>query len=167
MVRPIDLVGNFSWSVLRSSAIKPGEFHYRVLDVLCSRRREDMRSHSKLPVLLSVALLLGPLCYGATIAGTVKDPYGAPFEGATIQAQNTKTRITTIVLSDSHGHYRVENLPAGEYRVQIRAVGYRSNPHTGVNLTPDQNTSVDISLEKGTVHWNDLSIYQAGKLWPA
>ncbi len=39
-----------------------------------------------------------------------------PFQSAFVQAQNTKTKITVNVLSDSQGHYRVDQLPAGEYR---------------------------------------------------
>src|SRR6202049_73229 len=132
-----------------------------------TEKETDMRSQSKLLVLMSLVVLISSLCYGATVTGTVKTPDGAPFEGAIAQAQNTKTRIATIVLSDSQGHYRIEKLPAGEYRVEIRAVGYRSDSHTGVNLTAEQSTSVDTALQKGQVHWNELSIYQAGKLWPA
>jgi hypothetical protein len=54
------------------------------------------------------------VCSAAAITGNVKGTDGAPFQGAFVEAQNTKTRITTIVLSDSHGRYRIEKLPAGE-----------------------------------------------------
>src|ERR1700730_1759954 len=112
-----------------------------------------MRALTRLVPLLGSIILFGSVCHSASITGSVKDSEGAPFQGSFVEARNTKTQITVTVLTDSKGHYRIENLPAGEYRVQIKAVGYRTNPHTGVNLTPDQNTSVDISLEKGTVHW--------------
>jgi virginiamycin B lyase len=124
----------------------------------------------KLPVRLSALIgaisLMGAVCQSATITGTVNGVDGAPFQGAFVQAQNTKTKITVNVLSDSKGHYRVEQLPAGEYRVQIRAVGYTATPRTGVTLTADQNISFDFALQKGMVHWNDMSQYQAIKLWP-
>jgi virginiamycin B lyase len=125
-----------------------------------------MRSQSKVLGLMSLIVVLTGTCYGATITGTVKAPDGASFEGAFVEAQNTKTKITVMVLSDIEGHYRIENLPAGDYRVQIRAVGYRGDPHTGVNLSTDQNTSFDFALEKGSVGWNALSLYQAKQLWP-
>ena len=57
--------------------------------------------------------------------GTVKGPDGAALRGAFVQARNAKTKITVSVLSDNQGRYRVENLPAGEYRLQIRAPGYQ------------------------------------------
>ena len=126
-----------------------------------------MRSLSKLLAILCLVIFPGSFCCGATITGTVKGPDGSPFPGAFVEAQNTKTKMTVMSLSDDQGHYQVEKLPAGEYRVQVRAVGYRSNPQTGLNLTAEQNATLDIALQKGTVHWNDLSIYQAGKLWPA
>jgi len=108
----------------------------------------------------------GSACYAATITGTVKGVDGAPFQGAFVEAQSTKTRITVIVLSDSRGQYRIEKLPAGDYRLQIRAVGFRADPKAGVNLTAEQNASYDFALQKGTVRWNDISFYQARQLWP-
>ena len=127
-----------------------------------------MRSYHKLlPGLLILIVFLGSVCHGATITGTVRGPDGAPFAGAFIQAQNTKSGITVMVLSDDQGRFRVEKLPGGAYQVRIKAVGYSSDSHPGLNLTADQNASVDVALQKGMIHWNDLSIYQAGKLWPA
>jgi hypothetical protein len=125
-----------------------------------------MRPESKFLALLSYAVFLAASCYGATVSGTVKGPDGAPVEGAFIQAQNTKTKMSFIVLSDHQGHYRVEKLPAGDYRVQIKATGLRADPKSGVALTADQDASVDFTLVTGVVRWNELSIYQAKKLWP-
>ncbi|MGD0907672.1 MAG: carboxypeptidase-like regulatory domain-containing protein, partial [Candidatus Acidiferrales bacterium] len=64
--------------------------------------------------LASLILFVSSACFGATITGTVKGKDGAPFQGAFVQAQNTKTRITVSVLSDSRGQYRIQRLPAGE-----------------------------------------------------
>src|ERR1700693_5796697 len=126
-----------------------------------------MRSQCRLLPLISLIVFLGSVCQGATITGTVKGPDSAPFQGAFVEAQNTKTKMTVNVLSNSQGHYRIEKLPAGEYRVQIRAVGYRTAPHASVNLTAEQNASFDFALQNGMVHWNDTSLYQAKQLWPA
>ncbi|HVZ60869.1 MAG TPA: carboxypeptidase-like regulatory domain-containing protein, partial [Terriglobales bacterium] len=80
---------------------------------------------------LTLVVLFVSACHGATITGTVKDPEGSPFRAAFVEAQNAKTRINVIVLSDSKGNYRIDNLAAGEYRLQIRAVGYRAEPRPG------------------------------------
>src|SRR5271157_5550773 len=120
-----------------------------------------MRLQTRFLSLVGLAFFVASACYGAAIAGTVKGTDGAPFQGAFVEAQDTKTRITVIVLSDSHGRYRIERLPAGEYRLTIRAVGFRTDPKTGVNLTADQNASYDFALQQGIVRWNDISFYQA------
>jgi len=117
----------------------------------------------RLHAFIGVILTAGSLCYGATITGTVKGSDGGPFVGAFVQAQNTKTRITTIAVSDSHGHYRAEGLQTGEYRVQIRAVGYRADPRTGVHVTASENTPLDFALQKSAVRWNDLPFKQSAE----
>src|SRR6266851_821419 len=125
-----------------------------------------MGSQTKFLALLGLTLFLGPVCYSATLTGTVNGADGAPFQGAFVEAQNAKTRITVIVLSNSQGRYRIPDLPAGDYRVQIRAVGYRADPRSGVTLTADQNASFDFSLQTSMVRWNEISQYQAAQLWP-
>src|SRR5580692_11165389 len=125
-----------------------------------------MRPLAKLLAVFGLAFYFAAYCYGATVSGTVKGPDGAPVEGAFVQAQNTKTKISFFVLSDHEGHYRVEKLPSGEYRVQVRATGLRVDPKSGVALTADQSVALDFALETGVVRWNELSIYQAKKLWP-
>jgi virginiamycin B lyase len=115
---------------------------------------------------LTLALLSSSLAYGANVTGTVKAPDGTPFRGAFVQAQNSTTKIMVSVLSDRLGHYRIENLPAGQYQLQVRAVGYRSDPHAPVTLTAAQNASYEFALQTGMVQWNDLSQYQGAKLFP-
>jgi len=116
--------------------------------------------------LLGILILSGSVSRASTISGTVKGPDSAVFQGAFVEAQNMKTRITVAVLSDAQGRYQIENLPAGQYRVFIRAVGYRTDPRVGVNLAADQNASFDFALQTGTVHWNDISLYQGKQLFP-
>ena len=125
-----------------------------------------MRSTNKLAAIVSVAILFSSAGYSATVTGTVKAPDGAPFEGAFVQAINTKTKVMVSVLSDKQGRYRVENLPGGEYQVRVRAIGFTAEPHSAVNLTAEQNVSFEFALQKGTVRWSDLNLYQGKKLMP-
>ena len=106
------------------------------------------------------------LSYGATISGNVKGPDGVALKGAWVSAQNSKTRISVTVLSDKDGRYHLENLPAGEYQVQAKAIGYKSDARSGVTLTATQATSFDFPLQKGMVRWADLSLYQGLQLLP-
>jgi virginiamycin B lyase len=123
-------------------------------------------SFNKAFAILGLIVFISCACYGATITGTVNGVDGAPFQGAFVEAQNAKTKITVIVLSDSQGRYRIPDLGAGDYRVQIRALGYRADPRNALTLAADQNVSVDFSLQKGVVRWNEISQYQATQLWP-
>jgi virginiamycin B lyase len=125
-----------------------------------------MALHRKIFPLLSWIVFLGSVCQAATVTGTVKGPDGAPFQGAFVEARNMKMKMTVIVLSDTQGRYRIEKLPAGEYRVQISATGYRADPRAGVNLAADQDSSFDFALQPGVVHWNETHFYQAEQLWP-
>ena len=100
------------------------------------------------------------------MTGTVKSPDGTPFRGAFVQAQNTGTRVLVSVLTDKDGRYRIDNLPAGKYQVQVKAVGYRAEPRNDVSLTAEQNASYDFALQQGMVRWSDLSQYQGEVLFP-
>jgi len=130
-------------------------------------KEQRLRLQSKVLALTGLICFFGSASYGATIRGTVRGADGAPFQGAFVEAQNTKTKITVIVLSDSQGRYRIPDLAAGDYRVQIRAVGYRADPRSGVTLTDGQDASLDFSLQKSAVRWNEISEYQATQLFPA
>src|SRR5271169_295563 len=125
-----------------------------------------MRPLCKSATLVALLLSLASIAYGATVSGTVKGPDGKPFKGAFVEVQNMDSRIATNVLSDKDGRYRIENLPEGEYQLLVRAVGYRFEPRTGIQLAAAQNATFEIALEKGTVHWTDLSIYQGEQLLP-
>ncbi len=116
--------------------------------------------------LVGIIVLAVSASRASTISGQVKGPDGASFQGAFVEAQNTTTKITVAVLSDTQGRYRIEQLPAGQYRVFIRAAGYRTDPRMGVNLGADQNASLDFALQTGTVRWSDISLYQGKQLLP-
>src|SRR5580704_699298 len=97
-----------------------------------------MRSLAPLGMLglgmLGFAVLAASCADAATISGTVTGPDGAPFRGAFVQARHAGLKMTVSVLSDNQGRFVAENLPAGDYRLQVRAVGYKADPKSGVKL---------------------------------
>src|SRR5271169_136938 len=125
-----------------------------------------MRPACKSAALIALVLFFASIAYGATISGTVKGPDGKPFKGAFVEAQDMDSRIATNVLSDKNGRYRIENLREGQYQLMVRAVGYRFESPAGIQLAAGQDATYEIALEKGTVHWTDLSIYQGEQLLP-
>jgi virginiamycin B lyase len=124
-----------------------------------------MRSQGLTLGLLSL-LATTALAGAATITGTVTGPDGAPFRGAFVQARNASTHVMVSVLSNAQGHYTVPDLTAGDYRLTIRAPGFKADPKSGITLAGDQNLSQDIALQKSYVHWSDLSIEQGKELLP-
>jgi hypothetical protein len=116
--------------------------------------------------LVSTMFIVTSFVYGATITGTVTGPDGAPFRASFVQARNAKTKITVVVVSDNAGRYRIENLPAGDYQVQARTIGYRSDPKSGMVLSANQNASFDWTLQKQMVRWDEIPIAQGFKLMP-
>jgi virginiamycin B lyase len=125
-----------------------------------------MKLFRTLVAVASMVFCVTSLSYAATVTGSVKGPDGTPFEGAFVQARNSKTHMTVNVLSRKDGHYRIPDLQAGDYEVRIKAIGYQAQPRTGVTLAADQSASYDFALQKGRVRWTDISMYQAAKLLP-
>lgn len=116
-------------------------------------------------------LVLAPLSFaapGGTIAGSIKGADGTPFRAAFVRAQNVKTRMTMMVLSDSQGKYATDTLPAGTYEVWATATGYKSDPARRLDVTVQEGkpAAVDFTMQKGAVQWNQLTKYQAGVLLP-
>src|SRR5258705_12506665 len=105
-----------------------------------------MRRASKCVGVLTLALLPSSLVLGATVTGTVKAPDGAPFRGAFVQAQNTITKITVSVLSDKNGRYRIENLPAGDYQLHVKAVVERAATRRPVSPTAGEDADSEFAL---------------------
>jgi len=117
-------------------------------------------------ITLGLLVTTASVAGAATITGIVTGPDGKPLRAVFVQARNATTKITVSVLSDNQGHYKVPDLTAGDYRVSIRASGYKADPKTGVKLTADQNASYDFALQSTPVRWADLSFYQGQKLLP-
>src|ERR1700730_8596320 len=125
-----------------------------------------MKLASRFAGVMILSFCAGACAHAATVTGSVKSPDGTPFRGAFVQAQNTGTRVLFSVLTDKDGRYRIENLPAGKYQVQVKAVGYRGDPRADVNLAAEQNASYDFALQQGMVRGSDLSQYQGEVLCP-
>src|SRR4029078_648186 len=102
----------------------------------------------------------------ATITGTVTGPDGTPFRAAFVQARNAQLKMTVSVRGDNQGHYVAENLPAGDYRVSIRAAGFKADVKNGLKLTADQDASQDFKLQTTPVRWTEISILQGSELMP-
>jgi iron complex outermembrane receptor protein len=80
-----------------------------------------------------------------TIAGVVKDRTGGVLPGVTVKITNEATGSSLDLVTDGEGVYRVPNLGAGTYRVEIALDGFE----TGVNrvvLADGQSATSDATL---------------------
>jgi virginiamycin B lyase len=105
---------------------------------------------------------------GGDISGIVKGEDGAPFRAAFVRAQNVKTKMLMMVLTDNQGQYRTDNLPAGTYEVWATSTGYKSDPsrRTDVTVQDGKTSPASFTMKKGAVQWSQLTKYQAGILLP-
>ena len=81
--------------------------------------------------------------------GTVSDTSGALIEHAKVTALNTATNATREVFSGAGGAYSISDLPAGPYELTIEKDGFRAMQFRALNLTVDQNLTVNAKLEVG------------------
>src|SRR5579871_7038509 len=128
--------------------------------------RSSVRSFLLATSVLATAMLACPIAEAATVTGTVTGPDGKPFRAAFVQARHAGMKMTVSVLSDNQGRYVIENLPAGDYRIGIRAIGYKADPKTGIKLAADQDAAFDFKLQTSPVRWTEISQLQGYQLLP-
>src|SRR5262252_993944 len=87
------------------------------------------RSRQPVPLLVSVALLLGavsawPQAPEGAIVGAVHDLRGGRIPGATISAQATGFHLTRTATANDQGEFRLPALSPGEYQLRAEAAGF-------------------------------------------
>ncbi len=88
--------------------------------------------------------------YGS-IVGEVKDPSGAAVPGAAITITNKDTNQSREAKSGSTGSYSLIDVQAGTYTVKVTQQGFKTFEKTGVTVTLNSVTRVDVALEVGAV----------------
>src|SRR5260221_4786929 len=101
-------------------------------------------------VLLGVAIAsLNAQVTTTSISGTVIDPSGASVPNADVVATNVGTGLTRAVKTGSAGEYRIDQLPVGEYQVEVTAQGFKKFVSSGIKLEINLIARVDASIEIG------------------
>ncbi len=77
----------------------------------------------------------------ASLQGVLKGDEGVLF-GATIQVLGTEIGVA----ADTNGFYHLKNIPEGEYKVEIRAVGYKPNQKS-ITLKNGEDKELNVFLE--------------------
>ncbi len=100
------------------------------------------------------------------IVGTLTDSSGAVIPNAAVTITNQDTDIVTRVISNSNGEYRADNLPPGNYRVQIEAPGLQSIVSKGNVVTVDNATVVNLTMKVGSAN-ETVTVSAANILQPS
>jgi hypothetical protein len=110
------------------------------------------------PVLLLAALLALLVCQPAqcqvlygSIVGTVEDSSGAVVPSAKVSLTHSGTGTVRAIQADDQGRYNALSLPAGAYDLVFTATGFRTLTRTGVEVTINNVTRVNVKLEVGQV----------------
>ncbi|MBM3788020.1 MAG: hypothetical protein FJW30_27050 [Acidobacteria bacterium] len=103
----------------------------------------------KLAFFLSAALYAQS--FTGSILGTVKDASGAVVPNAQIAVTNVDTNLRANETTSADGFYRANNLPPGNYRIEVTASGFKKAVRESLNLAITQQLQVDVALTVGEV----------------
>src|SRR6266571_2111360 len=108
---------------------------------------------SKIFVLLILLTLIGfqPAVFAQTIdgniVGTVVDPSGATVPNAMIEITNTATGIKTTTKTGTDGLYRFNNLPVGNYDINVTAAGFATSGLKNVAVELNKTATANITMQ--------------------
>ena len=87
----------------------------------------------------------------STVRGLVKDPQGNLVAGATVTLTNAATNFSRTTTTTTEGLFSFEQVPAGDYRVEVTATGFKKAVVTDFHALVSKVTPADITLEIGNV----------------
>src|ERR1044072_4853450 len=87
----------------------------------------------------------------AVLQGRVLDQNGAVVPRAQISAQNTATRFVRTGETGGDGNYQIAALPVGNYRLEVKAGGFRTEIVDHVNIEVARIVVQDFRLEVGNI----------------
>jgi hypothetical protein len=86
-----------------------------------------------------------------TITGTVRDASGAVVPAARVTAKEASTQTVSTTVSNGNGYYTIPYLAPGTYDMSAEATGFSISVVSGVHLTVNLETNVDLILKPGAV----------------
>ncbi|HLW54898.1 MAG TPA: carboxypeptidase regulatory-like domain-containing protein [Candidatus Angelobacter sp.] len=99
--------------------------------------------------LLTAIPFVGQVLKGS-ISGTAVDPQGAVVSNAQVKATHTATGAVLTTKTDSAGLFRFNLIPAGNYKVEISAQGFKTAQENDVTVVAGRDSSLgDIHLAVG------------------
>jgi hypothetical protein len=87
----------------------------------------------------------------ADLQGTVRDATGAVVTNATVTARNPATNVMRSATTNDEGHYRIINLPPGDYEVTVEATNFKKLVLPAVTVTIGQTAQLNADLQPGEI----------------
>src|ERR1700678_1414815 len=119
--------------------------------------RNPMQTRLLLPILTGLAVVLGQAApqpvaaqSPSALTGQVTSEAEGAMEGVVVSAKKAGSSVTVSVITDAGGRYSfpADRLPAGQYAIKIRAVGYDLAGAATADVTGSQSATVDLKLRK-------------------
>ena len=107
--------------------------------------------------ILCLFLILAPCAmYGqvvtASLQGTAQDSSGAPIPSAKVKTLDVATGVASNTVADAQGRFIFPALPiGGPYTLTVEASGFKTEERSGIYLAVNQQASVNIVLQVGSV----------------
>ncbi len=112
---------------------------------------------SLLFILICVSISAQGNLNGQTIKGSIVDRQSQiTIPGVTVTILGIDPPIRT--LTDAQGNYKIENIAAGRYDVQINFMGYKQITIPNVVVTSGKEVSLDIALEENITNVNEVIV---------
>lgn len=90
-----------------------------------------------------------------TVKGKIIDQYTKEnLAGSTILVLNTKLGAS----SDAEGNFTINNIPVGNYNLEIRSVGYEKFIMTDILVRPERITQIEIGLKEISIQTEGVTI---------
>jgi len=127
-----------------------------------------MLKHVKFAVIVILAFCLGlsAMLFAATtgkISGKVTDVNsGNPLGGVNVIIPGTNWGAAT----DADGDYFIINLPPGTYVVEARMMGYTTQSQTGVGVSVDRTTTVNVRLQQTVLEGQEVTVVAEREIVP-
>ena len=104
--------------------------------------------------LLQVCIPLRAQSTRGELAGNVTDSSGAVIVGAKVVAVGIDTGEKSETVTTSSGSYHFPELAIGRYNVTVTAAGFATSTSTGVSITINSTTALNMTLKTGSVTEN-------------
>jgi len=87
-----------------------------------------------------------------SLYGVVKDPSGAAVGGARVTIRNEETGGSQVTTTDSQGHYRFNDIQAGNSAIFVNATGFQRFNLSNIYLGIGRNNEIDATLNVGSAN---------------